>query len=103
MVRSAGPLRDGEGLRAGLEALEDWPEQADPEDAEGVTAANAILTARLVVAAALLREESRGGHFRGDFPLQRDLWRAHSVQTRDRETYVIASVAPQQCVAHAAD
>ena len=72
MVRSAGPLRSGDELRAGARALAAWSLQADPDDADGITAANAALAARLIVGGALLREESRGGHFRSDFPRQRD-------------------------------
>ncbi|HMQ31259.1 MAG TPA: L-aspartate oxidase [Chloroflexaceae bacterium] len=103
MRAAAGPLRDGAGLRAGLGALESWPVQADADDAEGLTAANAALVARLVVAAALLREESRGGHFRADFPQQREGWRAHSVLARGREPAAAEHLAPAPAMAHAAD
>lgn len=41
---------------------------------------NFVILARLVAAAALWREESRGGHFRTDFPDTRDEWRKHSIQ-----------------------
>ncbi len=104
MVRSAGPLRSGDELRAGVRALAAWSLQADPDDSDGITAANAALTARLIVGGALLREESRGGHFRSDFPRQRDAWHAHAVQARGRAPFVVASVAPQPvALAHAAD
>ncbi|MEI8165384.1 MAG: L-aspartate oxidase [Chloroflexales bacterium] len=103
MVKAAGPLRAGPELRAGLEALERLPLQAAATDAEGLTAANATVTARLIVAAALLREESRGGHFRADFPQQRPDWHAHSVHTRGQRPFLVASIAPAQTMAHAAD
>ena len=104
MVRSAGPLRSGDELRAGARALAAWSLQADPDDADGITAANAALAARLIVGGALLREESRGGHFRSDFPRQRDAWRAHAVQALGRAPFVVASVAPQPvALANAAD
>ncbi|TRM95576.1 L-aspartate oxidase, partial [Sulfolobus sp. B1] len=37
--------------------------------------ANASLVSLLSVKAALLREESRGSHYRTDFPKRRDIWR----------------------------
>ena len=103
MRAAAGPLRDGDGLRAGALALAERPLQADPDDAYGIAAANATLTARLIVAAALLREESRGGHFRTDFPAPREVWRRHSVQARGRSPFLVESVAPAPVLAHAAD
>ncbi len=41
---------------------------------------NFVTLARLVAAAGLWREESRGGHFRTDFPEPREEWRVHSIQ-----------------------
>ncbi len=47
---------------------------------------NLITVARLIARAALRREESRGGHFRADFPSRDDLnWKVHL--TDKRETY----------------
>lgn len=45
-----------------------------------VSSRNFVTLAKLVAAAALWREESRGGHFRTDFPLQSDAFRLHSIQ-----------------------
>jgi len=41
---------------------------------------NFVTLAMLVAQAALWREESRGGHYRSDFPERRDEWRVHSIQ-----------------------
>lgn len=41
---------------------------------------NFVNLARLVARGALWREESRGGHFRTDFPEQREEFKVHSVQ-----------------------
>jgi L-aspartate oxidase len=41
---------------------------------------NFVTLAMLVATAALWREESRGGHYRTDFPEQREEWRFHSIQ-----------------------
>jgi len=47
---------------------------------------NFLTVATLVARAALWREESRGGHFRDDFPRQDDEhWQVHSIQQRDRK------------------
>jgi L-aspartate oxidase len=44
---------------------------------------NLLTVARLIVRAALRREESRGGHFRADFPSRDDLhWKVHLVDIR---------------------
>ncbi len=47
---------------------------------------NFLSVATVIARAALWREESRGGHFRDDFPQQDDEhWRVHSIQRRDSE------------------
>ena len=45
-----------------------------------VSSRNFVTLAALIAQAALWREESRGGHFRTDFPEQRDEYRVHSIQ-----------------------
>jgi L-aspartate oxidase len=42
------------------------------------------LVATLLMEAALFRAESRGGHFRDDFPAKQPFWQRHSVQRRGR-------------------
>ena len=46
---------------------------------------NFVTLAKLVAAAALWREESRGGHFRTDFPDQHEEFRVHSIQRSGHE------------------
>lgn len=46
---------------------------------------NFVTLASLVAKAALWREESRGGHFRTDFPEQREEFRVHSIQSSSGE------------------
>jgi L-aspartate oxidase len=41
---------------------------------------NMIETSRLIAQAALLRKESRGGHFRRDFPRPKRKWRDRHIE-----------------------
>ena len=41
---------------------------------------NMLDTARLITEAALLRRESRGGHFRSDFPRDRRKWQGKHIE-----------------------
>ena len=67
-----------------LEAVEhlahDWA-QAEEERAEargpGPGLADLLLTGLLIANGALTRQESRGGHYRTDFPRPRAPWRHH--------------------------
>ncbi|RRR69847.1 MAG: L-aspartate oxidase [Candidatus Viridilinea halotolerans] len=103
MVCSAGPLRDGASMQAGVQALATWPLQAHPDDSDGLTAVNAALTARLILAAALQRTESRGGHFRNDFPQTQARWQHHLVWCNGHQPSRVATLAPVPTLAHAAD
>lgn len=64
MSEDVGVVREAKGLKHALVALREIEAQA-PGDA---IVANMALTARLIAAAALMRKESRGGHFRSDYP-----------------------------------
>jgi L-aspartate oxidase len=76
MRTSVGPLRTATGLRSALDTLDALPRTVAP-DAQAISLANAALAARLIANAALLRRESRGGHFRADYPEPDAAWTAH--------------------------
>ena len=83
MWEGAGLMRDGAGLAATASHLASWemPEVLDSKSAED---ANLLIIARAVIAAALAREESRGGHYRTDFPETTDVFARHSALLADR-------------------
>ena len=63
MAAECGVVRDGEGLAA----LLDWIIEQAEEFPAGLVP-RALVVSELIVRSALRREESRGGHFRSDFP-----------------------------------
>jgi len=83
MWRAVGLFRTRQGLAAAVEALARASVPASPATAEEWRQRNLVTVARLVARAALRREESRGGHFRADFPERDDLhWKIHVVDQR---------------------
>lgn len=88
MWKDAGLLRDANGLRRaqrGLEALAATMPRGLFRRA--VEARNLHVVAGLMVESALGRKESRGAHYRNDFPL-RDEAARHSVMERGRLSFV---------------
>lgn len=67
-----GLVRDGEGLQDALRELREM--EAQLREAPGSTG-DLLTVARLLTVAALKRRESRGGHFRQDFPDADPAWR----------------------------
>ncbi len=75
MWERVGILRDKDSLKRALREFE----QICKLESQHFVAQFRTL-AKLVTTAALWREESRGGHFRTDFPETREEWRVHSIQ-----------------------
>jgi L-aspartate oxidase len=75
MWERVGILRDAASLRRAIGEFE----QIGRSNLS-VSSRNFVTLAMLVAKAALWREESRGGHFRTDFPEQREEFRVHSIQ-----------------------
>jgi L-aspartate oxidase len=84
MWHSVGLFRTRERLTAAVDALEAAAVSAAPATADEWRQRNLVTVARLIARAALRREESRGGHFRADFPERDDVrWRIHATDTKD--------------------
>jgi len=74
--KQVGILRDKEGLTGALESLEQIKKESLPlvrgktpkEILEKMEVENALLVGEMIIRSALMREESRGAHFRRDFP-----------------------------------
>jgi L-aspartate oxidase len=88
MWRSAGLFRTRDALVGAVSRLERACAAAtraadDGQDQSEVLRRRNLTTVALLVArAALRRQESRGGHFRADFPVRDDLhWKVHVVET----------------------
>lgn len=85
MLRYAGLKRSASSLRKGAEELKRQLPIFDTHmtKREEYEFANLLNCALLTTAAALTREESRGGHYREDFPERDDLhWKKHIVFKR---------------------
>lgn len=65
MTTQCGVIRDAENMRAALGLASDYLDAAEARDG---ALADRALVCQIIVASALLRQESRGGHFRADFP-----------------------------------
>jgi L-aspartate oxidase len=85
MWDKVGIVRDGPGLAEAALTLAMWQRSAPaPTDRPSLELANLLLTARIVTEAALLRRESRGAHYRSDFPEPQDAWRHNIIFRRQR-------------------
>lgn len=81
MWRNVGVGRNGQGLSEASEQLTHWCRYVLPRqfsDPSGWELQNMLWTARMIVHAALARQESRGCHVRTDFPeLDNQHWNRH--------------------------
>jgi L-aspartate oxidase len=91
MWRDVGLFRDRAGLERALQVLEPaWrtfdalARDGRPLDAPAWRTISVLTVGRLIARAALRREESRGGHYRSDFPDRDDIhWKRRVSETRE--------------------
>jgi L-aspartate oxidase len=81
MWQYVGVVRDGKGLRQVVSELSELQKQQPASgDRRSHEAANILQAGLLIARSALAREESRGAHYRLDFPLKNDAkFHKHSV------------------------
>src|SRR4051812_23945957 len=77
MWRDAGVLRSAKGLREARVRLGEIAERLPIGATEEM---NLVQTAQLIVESAWRRKESRGGHYRSDYPKPRSEWRRRHVE-----------------------
>jgi L-aspartate oxidase len=84
MARSAGVVRDDHGMKQGVSMLESLVNRLPrPDSRANCEAINIHEAATLILRCALARQESRGAHFRTDFPMRDDAgFRKHSIVGR---------------------
>jgi L-aspartate oxidase len=76
MAADVGVVRDAAGVRRALAAMDGLAKRD-----RSMRFRNMLATARLIAAAALARTESRGGHYRSDFPEPDPAWRRRTFIT----------------------
>ena len=78
MTEGAGVMRSEQSLRKTLQTLDQLGKLISTEPSiESWEASNLHLLATAIVKAALIRKESRGSHWRSDFPNQDENWQLH--------------------------
>ena len=91
VLRTADGLADASGSVAGMAEVLHLSMASRPE----FELQNLVTVAGLVTAAAVRRCESRGTHFREDFPQRDDSrWRVHTVWTREAEPFDVPVHGP---------
>ena len=85
MTENVGVIRDANSLNTALRILAALEDDAG----EDRRFANMVTTAKLIAAAALNREESRGAHFRSDYPTSNPRLTERSYMTLDESDAIL--------------
>ena len=90
MWQRVGVVREGAGLKHAIQQLEELaPRVAHPQTRRAHEAQNMLASGLLMARSALAREESRGAHYRTDFPAHDDAhFLKHSVLKGDTARFV---------------
>ncbi|MFI7596791.1 L-aspartate oxidase [Actinoplanes sp. NPDC049681] len=85
MTRGAGVLRSADSLKATAKELARLGEQHGTPHNAAWEATNLLTVATALVASAQERRETRGCHWREDYPNAADEWRGHLLDSIDRQ------------------
>ncbi len=89
MWRQAGLIRDARALQDAIEKIVFWAKvlhSRPMQERRWVELSNMLCVSRLLCASALRREESRGTHFRSDYPDRDDQeWNRHTRTRREEQ------------------
>ena len=88
MSADVGVIRTGEGLRHAVKTIVEIERKN-----RQIPFGNMLATAKLMAVSALRREESRGGHYRTDFPDQVESWRHRTFTTLSDADMQAAEIA----------
>ncbi len=94
MTRGAGVLRSHHSLAAAAAALTGLAAAGDRPNTTSWEATNLLTVAAALVAAAARREETRGCHWREDFPSASPVWRGHLLAGLDPDGRVVEGWEP---------
>jgi len=84
MWEKVGIIRSGEGLEKAANSVAGWGKGLEEcSDRSSYELGNLVMTAQLVAEAAIIRKESRGAHFRTDYPQMSPEWLKHIVLKRE--------------------
>jgi L-aspartate oxidase len=84
MSANLGVLRDGDGMREALRTILELARNSHSTRFD-----NVITTAKLIAVSALNRLESRGGHFRTDFPEESPDWKRRTLLTLEQANAIV--------------
>lgn len=88
MSAHVGVIRDADGLKTAIREIVEL-ERGHTR----VRFANALATAKLMAVGAWLRTESRGGHFRSDYPQPVEIWRHRTFITLKQADKIASEMA----------
>lgn len=86
LMENAGIIRCEEELQQALDAIESQLKRYETDDLDLLSwrEKHKLTAAKSIVASALQRKESRGGHYRSDYPEQQDEWQRHTVVKKEK-------------------